>query len=170
VIVVGVDRSPAAAAALRWAVDEAECRGTAVKAVFAWQRPLPFGWRTIPPELLTAAALRRAAALILERAVDEALAGRHARVRREAIEGPAAETLVAAARDAELLVVGTRRHHAPNGSTAAACLARARCPVVVVHEDPAAQRGRAALVGLLLRHHPADPEHAPEPVPAGRAR
>lgn len=151
-IVVGVDRSPEAAAALRWGVEEAAHRGTTVRAVFAWQRPLPFGWRTIPSELLASSALTTAAELILEAAVDQALAGGDAGVERAAIEGPAAETLVAASRDAELLVVGTRRHHPLAGSTAAACLARAHCPVVVVHADQPQRRGRAALVELMLRH------------------
>lgn len=151
-IVVGVDRSPQAAAALRWAVEEAAFRGTTVKAVFAWQRPLPFGWRTIPPQLLASSALTTAAELILETAVDAALEGREAGVAREAIEGQTVETLVESSRDAELLVLGARRHHAPNGSTAGACMTHARCPVVVVHDEAPAQRGMTALLELLLRH------------------
>jgi nucleotide-binding universal stress UspA family protein len=152
VIVVGVDRSPAAAAALRWAVEESRSRGTTVKAILAWQRPLPFGWRTIPPELLATSALEGTARRMLEAAVDEALAGHDGDVECEVIEGPAAETLAAASRGAELLVVGSPRHHPLGGSTAAACLAHAYCPVVVVHDDSTERRGRAALIGFLLRH------------------
>jgi nucleotide-binding universal stress UspA family protein len=151
VIVVGVDRSREAAAALRWAVEEARWRGTTVEAVFAWQRPLPFGWRSISPELLASTALTAAADMILDSAVDEALDGRDAHVERRAVEGQPAETLVAASRDAELLVVGARRHHALNGSTTAACVTRAHCPVVAVHDDAPMRRGAAALLGLKPR-------------------
>jgi nucleotide-binding universal stress UspA family protein len=153
VIVVGVDRSPEAGAALRWAVDEAARRGTTVRAVFAWQRPLPTGWRAIPPELLTTGALTGAAETILEAAVDRALAGLDAQVERAAIEGRPVETLVAASRDAELLVVGTKRHHAPTGSTTSGCMAHARRPVVAVHDEELHRRhGAAALFELMLRH------------------
>lgn len=42
-IVVGVDGSAHAAAALRWAVEEARLRGARVQAVLAWDLPDAFG-------------------------------------------------------------------------------------------------------------------------------
>ena len=43
-IVVGVDGSETAQAALRWAVDEARRRDANVEAVFAWHQPFVTGY------------------------------------------------------------------------------------------------------------------------------
>src|SRR5262249_60002652 len=46
-IVVGVDGSPSANAALRWAVRQAELTGDAIEAVIVWQFPIvgaSYGW------------------------------------------------------------------------------------------------------------------------------
>jgi hypothetical protein len=43
-IVVGVDASPSAKAALRWALVQARLTGARVQAVTAWQMPVVYGW------------------------------------------------------------------------------------------------------------------------------
>lgn len=135
-IVVGVDSSPGAVAALRWALEEAELRQSSVRVVYAWQRPITNAWHGIPAELLTSRALDRAARAVLARAVELSSDGRP-QVETVTVEGPAAEVLIAASRAAELLVVGGRREHTVgrilSGSVSGPCLLHAYCPVVVVH-------------------------------------
>src|SRR5688500_15493184 len=109
-IVVGIDGSAGARRALRWAADEAELRGGGLTVVHTWQLPYvlatPCG--TVPiganqPEAnvqadvhaMIDAAEQAAPAIVIERVVT---AG-----------SPAAE-LIAAAADADLLVVGSRGH------------------------------------------------------------
>lgn len=72
-IVVGVNRSVEASAALRWAIEEAKLRGTSVRAVYAWRRPLPQVWQHLSPELRTPAAMNSLARLLLDEVVDESL-------------------------------------------------------------------------------------------------
>jgi nucleotide-binding universal stress UspA family protein len=115
---VGVDDSTAGRSALRWALDEAERRGSALEVIHAWRRPYTED---------AAAAL-----------VDGALAGLDAATRvpveRATFHGSPAEALLGRAEDANLLVVGRRGegHHAVLGSTADQVVRHAPCPVAVV--------------------------------------
>jgi nucleotide-binding universal stress UspA family protein len=150
-IVVGVDASEGASAALRWAIDEARLRGTRLRAVYAWTLTYPpgegYGYILGPPAGAAHDGMsdqRRAAEQVLERAA--------ARLRTEAagldferhvIEGPAAEVLVDASAHADLLVVGSRGHGGFAslllGSVSQHCAHHASCPVVIV--PPAARPG-----------------------------
>jgi nucleotide-binding universal stress UspA family protein len=144
-IVVGVDDSDHAAAALRWAVEEAELRDAAVEAVHAWS----FAPVTAPPdpglaplalsentELLD--ATRQAAERLATEQV-ERVAGDNARITISVLQGEPADVLIAASEDADLLVVGNRgRGHLLQllfGSISAVVSDRAQCPVVVVHVE-----------------------------------
>jgi nucleotide-binding universal stress UspA family protein len=106
-IVVGVDGSAHAAAALRWAVAEAELRGDRVVAVFAW------GY--IPPghagdgHTFDAGYTRAAADATLVAALDEAVGSGIAEgiERRVPCDLPP-KALLAAATGADLLVIGAR--------------------------------------------------------------
>jgi nucleotide-binding universal stress UspA family protein len=145
-IVVGVDGSPAALAALRFALAEARLRGARLVALYAWVLPLaeapgPFllGWPDevgptvdqLGPALGRAAEERLAAAL--REVADEA---EGVEVERRAVEGPAATMLLEAAAGADLLVVGSRGHGGFRGlllgSVSQQCAQHARCPVVIV--------------------------------------
>jgi nucleotide-binding universal stress UspA family protein len=132
-IVVGVDGSAGARAALRWAVREAHFRGGAVHVVNAWRSE----FRELR-HADTALRLTRFAEEMLEREVESLplyqLAG--VPVAREAFEGKPADVLVRAARDADLLVLGSHGHsrllHQVLGSVTEDCIRKADCPVVVL--------------------------------------
>jgi nucleotide-binding universal stress UspA family protein len=134
-IVVGVDGSPHGDAALRWALTEAAAHeGGAVTAVFAWQ--LPF--LSFPGAFDRDDLEKRAKELLVERvsAVEPSPA---VPLEPLAAEGDPAESLVAAAAGASLLVVGARGRSPfaglVLGSVSQRCAAKAACPVVIVKLD-----------------------------------
>ena len=107
-IVVGVDGSAGAQAALEWATDEARRRETSVYAVCAYKEP-PVVAAGGPASAGALAELRqgleRNAERVLERAVESV---GDVPISTRAIHGPAADVLLSAGSDAELLVVGSR--------------------------------------------------------------
>ena len=126
-IVVGVDDSEQAAAALRWALAEGAIRGTTVEVVHSWAPPL------------SALAVDAAARTSVDELVDAALAemdAKPAEVLRTILPGGAATTLVEVSEGADLLVVGSHGRSGFRrmvlGSVAMACVNHASCPVVVV--------------------------------------
>lgn len=157
-IVVGVDGSAGAAAALAWALEEGRLRRSAVDAVHAWRLPLyaaaPEPWFVGMPDLphdldaKVEAATEAHARDVLDAAV--AAAEREAgdaaiEVRKEVVRGDAAHVLLEAARDADLLVVGSRGHGGFAGlllgSVSQQCVQHASCPVVVVRAAAGADGG-----------------------------
>lgn len=145
-IVVGLEGSEAAAAALRWAADEAHRRGASLRVVHSWQ--LPSG-----DELAAGAAFREVTAADARaratRWLAEALgsAGTHAGWVLDIVEGPPGPVLVERARGAALLVVGTGEHvgirRLVEGSVSHYCLSHATCPVVAV-PAPTPEKAKAA--------------------------
>ncbi|MFD8596000.1 universal stress protein [Kitasatospora sp. NPDC059646] len=136
-IVVGVDGSPASVDALRWAVGQAHAVGAAVEAVTAWQHPNAPGWTGHPDDEDFAAGIARKT---LDAAIAEASdPERPVWIAARVVRGGAVAALLAAARDAELLVVGSRGHGgfagALLGSVGQHCVQHAPCPVVVVRHD-----------------------------------
>jgi nucleotide-binding universal stress UspA family protein len=113
-IVAGIDGSEASKIVLRWAIEEAALRGDAVTAVHAYL-PLDATWAalpevalaSIPPETLEHDAQERATAIL-----DEALAelDTQVTVTSKVVAGRPADVLIEAARDADMLVVGSRGH------------------------------------------------------------
>jgi len=148
-IVVGIDGSEASKDALRWAIAEARLRHATVVAVHAWQPPsLPHEisptFAPIPAALDVAEMLPRleeSARLLVEEVVrDVAGAEPPVEVRPAAIEGTPAAALIEAARDADLLVVGSRGHGGFTGlllgSVGLQAVQHAPCPVVICrHRD-----------------------------------
>jgi nucleotide-binding universal stress UspA family protein len=131
-VVVGVDGSAVASRALRWALEQARARGGSVLAVTAWSWADVDGDGAVDLDALEAVT---AAALAAEVARAQAeVPG--VPVQLEAIFGHPGEVLTAAARDADLLVVGShgrgRMVRALLGSVADACLRARVCPVVVL--------------------------------------
>ena len=116
-IVVGVDPSTAGRKALAFALREAMLRGAEVIAVRAWMPPsfaLTYPIAAVVTELeqdLATQALTLAEEQ-LKLAVDDVPGADTVERRAVEVRGPAAQVLVEAARDAALLVVGTRGHGA----------------------------------------------------------
>jgi nucleotide-binding universal stress UspA family protein len=137
-IVVGVDGSAGAKAALRFALEEGRLRGTTVHAVHAWHVPATMyggGPFTAVPNLRS--ELEGGARAILESCVSE-VADQAAGVTLEPtlVEANAPAALVEAAKDADLLVVGSRGHGGFAslllGSVSQQCAHHAPCPIVIV--------------------------------------
>jgi nucleotide-binding universal stress UspA family protein len=134
-IVVGVDGSSGGQRALQWAVHEAAARGGTVQAVTAWSWD---GIEITPWVSANPQEAKERAASALARTVESVPA--HDRVgvtiATEVVEGRAADVLTAAARSADLLVLGSHGHsrirHTVLGSVTDECVRKASCPVVVI--------------------------------------
>ncbi|MFE7240169.1 universal stress protein [Streptomyces sp. NPDC057580] len=133
-IVLGVGEKPADAAAVRFAVEEAQRRGVPLEAVRAWRCP---AHETTDHPLKAGEPAR----LHKERAVEELEAALQdvpadVEVHRRTVEGHARRVLLDASADAGLLVVGARRREGhfglQLGGVAHAVLHHSACPVAVV--------------------------------------
>lgn len=134
-IVVGLDGSSGSVAALRWAVSEARLRGATVEVVIAWAAPPMYGYSALYSTEDFQADARSALQRALDSVTDE-LAG--VEVVTTVAEGRPAQVLLAAAADAEMLVVGSRGHGAFAGmllgSVSQHCVQSATGVVVVVRD------------------------------------
>jgi len=145
-IVVGVDGSAHAAAALEWAAEEAALRSAQLEVIHAWtfvpvatpadSGLVPMAW-TDNVELLD--VTRQPAQDAAAAQVADVLGLDHEATITVVENGPA-EALLAAAATADLLVVGNRGRGniaaALLGSTSAKVADEAPCPVVVVRAQP----------------------------------
>jgi nucleotide-binding universal stress UspA family protein len=153
-IIVGVDGSAGSEAALRWALAEARLRGSRVRVLHAFQVPA-LTYADIgmgAPASATRAGLaediervRAAVEAESRKEVDEVL-GRlggdvtnGVELELDIVDGPAAQVLLEASRDAELLVVGSRGRGGfvglLLGSVSQQCAQHPPCPVVI-HPAP----------------------------------
>lgn len=147
-IVVGVDGSEAAHAAVQYAIEVGRSLGAPVRLVHAVPVLGP-----APPLQAVGTDLAYAIGrnLLANLARRAELAAPAVEVRTTLRLGPAAPALVAAADHAQLVVLGRRaqpgRLHLLGGSTAAAVAGRAHCPVRVV---PQTWRSRPASRDVLV--------------------
>jgi nucleotide-binding universal stress UspA family protein len=134
-IVVGVDGSEFGDAALRAALIEAEEHGGEVTAVFAWQVPY-----SSFPGLYDREELEQAGKSFLIERVSAIAPSPKVPLLPLVAEGDPAESLLAAAKDANLLVLGTRGRSRLAGfllgSVSSQCAAAAQCPVLLVKAPP----------------------------------
>ncbi|MEV1081877.1 universal stress protein [Streptomyces sp. NPDC050211] len=149
-ITAGVDGTDESHAALAWAAREAVRRGLPLRVVHAW--------RFQPHEAIDAGDADSQAGWV-RKAVTEAartVTERHPEldVTTDVLEGGPADTLAAAAADAEMLVLGSRGHGRVVGfllgSVGQQVIAGATGPVVLVRagDEPAAEAaGREVVVG-----------------------
>ena len=144
-IVVGVDGSDCARTALRFAAGEARLRGSRLLALRIVEVPVA-AWPGLAG--MVGVALERAGS---ELRADVEAEATDVETTYEVVGGHPAEELVKAARDADLLVVGSRGlggfHGLLVGSVSQQCLQHASCPVAVVRTLPDPPRGRI-LVGV----------------------
>jgi nucleotide-binding universal stress UspA family protein len=140
-IVVGVDGSDGAAAALEFAAGEAAFRGARLRIVLAWQLPVAvFGAEFAPPlEPSTWDAVRERAEQVAEDAL-AAVKKRQPSLEGEAlaVQGQPADVLIEQGADAALIVVGRRGlggfRSLLLGSVSQQVVQHAACPVVVVNQ------------------------------------
>ncbi len=138
-IVVGVDGSAGSKSALKWAMAEARLTGATVEAITTWQSPVmtgySYGWSPVPFDGEGFADVMRKVLDDTIAAVSEEVQPAHA-VDAQVAEGNAAQILLDAAADAQMLVVGSRGHGTFAGillgSVSQHCVQHASCPVVVV--------------------------------------
>ena len=142
-IVVGIDGSANARPALAWAVSEAAARRAPLIVLTVHE--ISNSLWTGRPVVLSAdedqlAAAKAAATELTEQAVSELGTDKPASVTVRAVNGAAADELLAAASGADMLVLGARggaqasglAAHSPIGSVSNKVLHRAHCPVVVI--------------------------------------
>lgn len=147
VIVVGVDHSEGAKAALRFALEEAKLREAKLRVVHAWQYGTigTAGVESFYPAVgAEMSDVRAAAEQALEQTLRESLPDAESvEVEQRLVEGRAAGVLVDESRDADLLVVGSRGHGGFTelllGSVSQQVSHHAHCPVVIVRQ---AKEGR----------------------------
>lgn len=140
-IVVGVDRSDPALAAMRWAKAEAEIRGAALDLVHAWSWPVPLVSSELAMISLPAPPIddMRAAALEVIAEMSAEAFGHDTEgpaVIAHAAEANAADLLLSTSSGAEMIVVGSKGHNALYsaliGSVSRQVAHHADVPVVIV--------------------------------------
>jgi nucleotide-binding universal stress UspA family protein len=161
-IVVGVDGSAGAAAALTFAATDAARRGARVRVVAVVQKPdfvtVPLGMA--PPTVMTTTVdFPSAARQVAEDAVKAftadhpALAGR-VEMEVVGVAGHPATELVEQSREAALLVLGHRGRGAIAsaflGSVGLGCALHATCPVTIVRPTPAGDDATAPAVAAAV--------------------
>jgi nucleotide-binding universal stress UspA family protein len=132
-IVVGIDGSPGSDRALHWAISEARASDRPLLLVHVWH------WHTdivaSPMSLVGTSDARKAGRHLLGRAVAQARQQGVTATGR-LLEGAAAKTLVKAANEAAMLVVGSHGYRGLSkaflGSVSTGCVRQAHCPVVVI--------------------------------------
>jgi nucleotide-binding universal stress UspA family protein len=141
-IVVGVDGSQRSEKALAWAVSEAGLRHAPLTALAV--HPVPRSlWTdsaiTYPADNSELDKISRAVDEMVQKAVGQLGEARPSSITARAVNGFAAEALIDASRDAELIVVGSRGGggfaRLALGSVSSQVAAHAHCPVVVVPHD-----------------------------------
>jgi nucleotide-binding universal stress UspA family protein len=130
-VVVGIDGSDDSDAALRWALAEAGAHDGEVIAVFAWQMPFVSN-----PAAFDRAELEQDGKDFLVNRVSLVAPAPGVPLTPLVAEGDAAEALVMASREADLLVVGARGRstflRVAVGGVSLRCAVAARCPVTLV--------------------------------------
>ncbi|WP_338932782.1 universal stress protein [Streptomyces netropsis] len=142
-VVVGVDGSEESLSAVAWAAREAVTRGTALRILHALE------WRTSNQQFSAGVSAQQewAQSRIEEARQELALARPRLRVDAEEVDELPAKALIDAAREAELLVLGSRGLGGFEGwllgSVSLAAIAHAVVPVVLVRAgwEPSAAKG-----------------------------
>lgn len=139
-IVVGIDGSEESRAALRFAIEEARLHGARIRAVSTWHVPTATYMGGPAPLGNAAKELEAETRRMAESVVSES---ESSGVEIEAVigQGLAAPTLLAEAKKADLLVVGSRGLGGFRGlllgSVSQQCALHSPCPIVIVprHRD-----------------------------------
>jgi nucleotide-binding universal stress UspA family protein len=141
-VIVGVDGSEGARAALRFAVAEAARREAKLRVICAWEVVTAISASVVPPVALV--DFEKGAERIVTEAVAEAAElDPGVECEGEAVHGQAARVLLDAADADDVIVVGTRGHGGfvglLIGSVSQQVSHHAPCPVVIVPRGPATE-------------------------------
>ncbi|MBV9821019.1 MAG: universal stress protein [Actinobacteria bacterium] len=138
-IVVGIDGSAGARAAVRWALEEAASRKTSVRLICAYRLmpgfyQAPGMYADYPQD--TELVRRNAARVVSEALADAAHTTPGVLISGDTTDGSPVPALIDASESASLLVLGSRQRSALGstflGSVSAAAAARSTCPAVVL--------------------------------------
>jgi nucleotide-binding universal stress UspA family protein len=150
-VVVGVDRSKESAEALRWAFREAQLRGATLEVVLAWGSLDRYRGRDRFEPFYDAADASQSLDAFVAETLPEA---DHGVVKITAVEGSAADALVAASIRADLLAVGPRGTGGflglRLGSVTERCLTETLGPVAVVRAWPERPAGEVERVVVAV--------------------
>lgn len=141
-VVVGIDGSPGAETALRFAADEASQRGLPLRIVCAWGPPAgTYVGEAFAPTADGIVEAEHHADDVLRAALERLAGGGAIETEALSIEGHPAKVLIEQSQDAALLVVGSRGRGAAAslllGSVSQKLAHHAPCPLVIV---PPAER------------------------------
>lgn len=137
-LLVGMDESPDAARALRWAVEEGRLHTAKVVVLHAWEWPYPGHLGEVADKAIETVGVEGASSAVLARMIEDALEGVDMEVVVEprAVEGSAAKALIDASAHADLLVVGSHGRRGLErlvlGSVSQQCAHHAHCPVLIM--------------------------------------
>jgi nucleotide-binding universal stress UspA family protein len=136
-IVVGVNRTAASVAALRWAAAEARLRRTTLHVVHAWEPATRRASYAILGDSPVLGQERRRAQDNLAAIMRAAFGGETPEdITAEVAEGMAERVLAHHSEDASLLVLGaaadTGQSGRPPGPVIRCCMRSARCPLVII--------------------------------------
>lgn len=161
VVVVGLDGSPDARAALEFAVTEAKLRNAHLKVVTAYSFPEYSALGQPYPVLVAPEQIEADVIAAIRPIVDEVLADQEnpPSVQIVVRAGDAAEVLTEIASGADALVVGHRGRggiaSAVLGSVGLRCVLHARCPVTVVGSSLQREPVRASAPAAAPARHAA---------------
>ena len=131
-IVAGVDGSDSSLLAARWAANQARLTGSELRLVAAWNWPAMYG--AVPAPGIDFEGDTRAVVAGIADQLRQEFPG--VGIEFDVVCGPAAQALIEASRDADLLVVGSRGHGAFSGmligSVSLHAVHHAHCPVLVM--------------------------------------
>jgi nucleotide-binding universal stress UspA family protein len=135
-IVVGIDGSPEAAAALSWAIDEARMRGVGLRVLYIFPAMVGFFGATAHEYF---PQVEKEANKTFEEALAAAPPMDDLDVQRRIEPGNPSAALVEESRNALMLVLGSRGRGAFRemllGSVSMHCAHHAHCPVVIIRHD-----------------------------------
>lgn len=133
-IVVGVDGSPQAEAALRWAAHVAELEDASLEVVSAWEYPAAYGWLAVPMEYSPQDDIKKLAETSIKAALGDQPP---ADLTISVVERQPAQALLEAGKGAYMIVVGSRGRGGFSGlllgSVSQKVAELASCPVLVIH-------------------------------------
>jgi nucleotide-binding universal stress UspA family protein len=145
-IVVGIDGSPQAKVALRWAVQEATMRNAQLTLVHA-AAPIPAVFHQ-QPEAVARQVLADAIGVVESMTDDRT----RPRIDSELISGAPIPALIDMSTKADMLVVGSRGNGAVKslllGSVSSGLVHHAHCPVAVIHNEVSSPLSGPVLVGI----------------------